>query len=229
VDVRVISATDADLEADARGFRAALRHRLGACEIHLPALREHPQDIGELLFYFLARSAAENERTGLLPHAGAAAPDIAAWALLFHTFLEYPWPGNARELQNFAQQVVLSSGDKPDINASLRAAFDARKRGEPIASRHRLQDVDNETFDRAMAANDFEVKRVARHLGVSRASVYRRIASSPHYRLANAVSARELRDALAEQGGDAAAVARALRVPLNSLRSRLRELDLNGY
>ena len=53
VDVRVISATDAALEGEGCHFKAALRHRLGVCEIVLPPLHEHPEDIGELLLHFL--------------------------------------------------------------------------------------------------------------------------------------------------------------------------------
>ncbi len=114
VDVRVISATDAVLEGESCDFKAALRHRLGACEIVLPPLREHPEDIGELLLYFLRRSAAEIGRTALLPHAQSPATDIAAWAVLFFSFLCYRWPGNVRELANFAQQVVLASEQATD-------------------------------------------------------------------------------------------------------------------
>lgn len=231
VDVRVISATDAALEGENCHFRAALRHRLGACEILLPPLREHPEDIGELLLYFLQKSAAEAGRTELLPHGQSPAPDIAAWAVLFFTFLGYCWPGNVRELANFAQQVVLASGQVPIINDSLQAAFKAARYNEPSLSRpptrSRLQDIDDDTFDQVMVSNGFEVMRVAGQLGVSRAAVYRRIEGSSRYRLASAISSDELRSALHEHGGDSAAVAHHLRVPLNSLRSRMREFSLD--
>jgi len=229
VDVRVVSATDAELESDHSSFKAALRHRLGACEIRLPALREHPQDIGELLMYLLAQSASKQGRTGLLPHVGTPAPDLAAWAMLFYTFLQYPWPGNVRQLGNFAQQVVLASERVPVIDRGLRVTLDAAQMPAPVAPvRRGLRDIDRETFDRAMADNGFEVLRVARQLGVSRAAVYRRIADSPHYRLANAIPARELRGALGRHGGDIAAVARDLRVSANTLRGRVRDLKLDG-
>jgi two-component system nitrogen regulation response regulator GlnG len=230
VDVRVVSATDADLGADGGNFKAALRHRLGACEIHLPPLREHAEDIGELLANFLARSASDCGRTGLLPRIDTPAPDIAAWAMLFYTFLQYPWPGNVRELKNFAQQVVLASERSPVMDAGLRAAFDASPRTGPEGLRRRgLRNIAREDFDQAMADNGFEVMRVARQLGVSRAAVYRRISDSAHYRLANAISPEELRCALDRHGGDSAAVARDFRVSLHTLRSRLRDLQLDWY
>ena len=52
LDLRIISATDAELDEAALGFKSALRHRLGALELSLPALRDHPEDIGELLLHF---------------------------------------------------------------------------------------------------------------------------------------------------------------------------------
>ena len=233
VDVRVISATDAALEGENSDFKSALRHRLGACEILLPPLREHPEDIGELLLHFLQKGAAEAGSRGFLPHAQSPATNIAAWAVLFFTFLNYHWPGNVRELANFAQQVVLSSEQTPIINDRLREAFKAAcdngsSPSRPV-SRLRLQDIDDDTFDHAMACNNFEATRVATQLGVSRAAVYRRIKGSTHYRLVNEIGLEELRQALEDHGGDSAAVASHLRVPLNGLRNRMRDFSLDWH
>jgi transcriptional regulator with PAS, ATPase and Fis domain len=92
------------------------------------------------------------------------------------------------------------------------------------APRRSLQDVDDDTFEQAMLANACEVQRVACYLGVSRAAVYRRIEASARYRLASAVPAAELGDLMAEHGGDADAIAQALRVSARSLRVQLRKL-----
>ena len=115
VDVRVISATDQPLEHAGGAFRAALRHRLGACEIHLPPLREHPEDIGELALYFLRRDAREQGREALLPRAGSDPAYVAEWAMLFFLFLSYRWPGNVRELENMVRQLVLASTARPQL------------------------------------------------------------------------------------------------------------------
>jgi len=228
VDVRVISATDADLDAETCDFKAALRHRLGACEIVLPLLREHAEDIGELLLHFLHSSAAAAGRPALLPHAQSAASDIAAWAVLFYSFLCYRWPGNVRELANFAQQLVLASAQVPILNDTLRAALATTRGSTPVAPgqlpRRRMQDISDERFDQAMVTNGCEVQRVARQLGVSRAAVYRRIAESTRYRLASAIPTDELQRLLLEHGGDSVAVARQLGVSMSSLRSQLRRL-----
>jgi transcriptional regulator with GAF, ATPase, and Fis domain len=230
VDVRVISATDADLEGESCDFKAALRHRLGACEIVLPALREHPEDIGELLLHFLHTSASAAGRSALLPGAHSEATEVAAWAVLFYGFLCYRWPGNVRELANFAQQLVLSNERLPTLNHTLQAALASARGsspglpGQPV--RRRMQDISDEQFDRAMDANGCEVQRVARQLGVSRAAVYRRIAESTRYRLAGAIAPDELQRLLQQHGGDSAAVARHLRVSMSSLRSQLRRFTV---
>jgi two-component system nitrogen regulation response regulator GlnG len=228
VDVRVISATDAELDGQGSDFKAALRHRLGACEITLPPLREHPEDIGELLLYFLRESAAAAQRDDFLPNLHTAAPVIATWAVLYFAFLSYHWPGNVRELANFAQQVVLASERTPMLNAHLRAAMmGGRAPASSFAGRlkrRKMQEIDDDTFEQAMLAHDCDVFRVAQQLGVSRAAVYRRIEASPRYCLASEIPPQDLQRLMEEHAGDTATVARQLRVSLNSLRNQLRKL-----
>jgi two-component system nitrogen regulation response regulator GlnG len=228
VDVRVISATDAELDGEGSDFKAALRHRLGACEITLPPLREHPEDIGELLLYFLRESAAAVGRDDFLPDVHSAAPVIATWAVLYFAFLSYHWPGNVRELANFAQQVVLASERTPMLNAHLRAAMMGGGTSASAFSgrlkRRKMQDIDDDTFEQAMLANDCDVFRVAQQLGVSRAAVYRRIEASPRYCLASEIPPQDLQRLMEAHAGDTATVARELRVSHNSLRNQLRKL-----
>ena len=225
VDVRVISATDQALDDEDSGFRAALRYRLAACEICVPPLREHPEDIGDLLYQFLAQAAAASKRHGLLPSSDTSPATVAAWAKLFHRFLCYRWPGNVRELANFSRQVVLSSDARPVLNEGLQSVLKPADRQRPATGarqRQRMGDITEEAFARAMRDNNYEVKGVALQLGVSRAAVYRRIEGSPQYRLANDIPADELTRCLAAAGGDCAAAAAALEVSVTSLRVRLR-------
>ena len=179
------------------------------------------------MLYFFERTAHQCERTISPPKRDAPAAEIAAWALLFLAFLEHDWPGNVRELQNCVRQVTLTGEGRPEVPDRLRAARIAATRSAAVSARRRsLQDVDDATFVEAMAANGFEVKPVAKQLGVSRAAVYRRIESSSHYRLASTLSPEEIRTALDECSGDSAAVSRQLRVPLNTLRGRMRNFNL---
>jgi DNA-binding NtrC family response regulator len=98
VDVRIVSATNTDLEkAIGDGsFRADLYYRLSAVILHIPPLRERPEAIPLLLKHFLTRIAAEHAQ---------APPEIAPDAL--ERLLRYAWPGNIRELENAVQHAVL--------------------------------------------------------------------------------------------------------------------------
>jgi two-component system nitrogen regulation response regulator GlnG len=157
--------------------------------------------------------------------------EVAAWAVLFLAFVSYSWPGNVRQLANFAQQVVLVSDSTPVMNEHLQAAFAGAKSSIGCASpaRRSMQDIDEDTFARVMSANDFEVMRVAHCLGVSRAAVYRRIEASAAYRLASDIPDEELHNLLTAHGGNSASVARQLRVSVAGLRARLRKSPLDWY
>jgi len=100
VDVRVIAATNRDLQAavDERMFRSDLFYRLNVFPIDVPSLRERPTDIPLLVEYFVHRFAkrAGKKITGI----GAATLDVLR---------EYPWPGNIRELQNVIERAVIVS------------------------------------------------------------------------------------------------------------------------
>jgi nitrogen regulation protein NR(I) len=112
VDVRIIAATNRDLEdAIQQGqFREDLYHRLRVFTIHLPPLREHREDIPRLATYFLERFSAE------MGVDKSVLTEEAASELCAH-----PWPGNVRELQNCIQQAVILT------------------RGYPIRSQHILK------------------------------------------------------------------------------------------
>ncbi|MDH4041721.1 MAG: sigma 54-interacting transcriptional regulator [Gammaproteobacteria bacterium] len=236
VDVRVVSATDAAIDGEGCDFRTALRHRLGACEIGLLPLRQHPEDIGELLLHFLCLSCRQLDRPGLLPGRDATALEIAAWAELFHSFLNFDWPGNVRQLANFASQVVVAADGGITLPDNIRRALQGHlpEVVEKVdAADHRprrmIRDIGVAEFDRALEANGYEVANVARQLGVSRQAVYRRLDESPGYRLAAQVPWAELEQALARRAGDARAAARDLRVSFSSLRSRLRGSQLAWF
>ncbi|MFT4520353.1 MAG: DNA-binding NtrC family response regulator [Halioglobus sp.] len=245
VELRIISATDALLDDEAVDFKAALRYRLAACEIVMPPLREHPEDIGELLIYFLKNSAAATDRDHCLPCSDSPAIDIAIWAGFFFKLVCYRWPGNVREVANVSQQAVLACDIGDGLNDGLSDALQSilarhashpspkgalrRSKAEPDAQRRSLHDVDDEAFHAAMAANGFEIILVARQLQVSRAAVYRRIEATQHYRLVNAIDQSELQDVLASHDGDSVVAASELRVSHNSLRKRLQKLTVEWH
>lgn len=133
VDVRVIAATNRDLEQAVRQgrFRADLFYRLNVVPLHVPPLRERAADIGPLALYFLGRLAKK---------LGKPIQGIATATL--DRLVAYPWPGNVRELENLIERgVVLSSGPTLELDAhwlhvppapvSMRAGRSAAPASEP--------------------------------------------------------------------------------------------------
>ncbi|MEH6585397.1 MAG: sigma 54-interacting transcriptional regulator [Halioglobus sp.] len=231
VDVRVISATDAQLEGASCGFKSALQHRLAEIEIRLPALAEHPEDIGELLFHFLSQACARERRSQLLPSAHSNAQALARWASLFHAFACYHWPGNIRQLENFAAQVVVASDDLPVIPQPVMAkVYASRTVDEPggdwavqlAVKSLKPRDISEADFEDAMKRNLFEVTAVADEFGVSRQSIYRRIDKSSTFRRATDIPETEINQMLVHCGGDLAKAALKLQISESGLRQRMR-------
>jgi len=230
VDVRVISATDAALEGQGCDFKAALRHRLGAVEIPLLPLREHPEDIGELALLMFNNAPGAEQAKALLPAAHSSEREIAAWCELFHRLLCYQWPGNVRELENFCRQIMVASEQCLTIPRHIRASLQpARSKPVTRAGSRKLRSVTEAEFAQAWDDSGFEATGTARLLGVPRTSVYRRVEKSGEYRLADQVPMAELRSALAACGADAGAAAAMLRVSAAGLRAVLRHTELEWH
>ncbi|WP_457446675.1 sigma 54-interacting transcriptional regulator [Roseateles sp. P5_E4] len=109
LDVRVVAATNVDLQAEVRAgrFREDLFYRLNVYPIHLPPLRERRDDIPLLMTHFLRREAQRHGRhpTGFTPRAVRA-------------MLHYAFPGNIRELQNLVERGVISAEDDQAIDVA---------------------------------------------------------------------------------------------------------------
>jgi DNA-binding NtrC family response regulator len=225
IDLRVIAATDAPLD-EASDFKAALRHRLGGCEIVLQALRQHPEDIGELLFHFLQDYLQAAGLSRLLPGPESSRLEIATWAELFHECLCFSWPGNVRQLSNVAHQVVVASGEKLVLPIELRNQLSrSTVSATPEATRKRKSDdVGEEEFLNAMAAAWYEPAAAAHILKIPRTAIYRRIERSSVLRLVSGVSEQELQTALSDCEGDIDAMSLRLQVSRSSLRARLRAM-----
>ncbi len=128
VDVRVVAATNRDLEEEVKkgNFREDLYYRLTVIPIHLPPLRERGDDILALARHYLSLFCRENDRSPL-----SLTPE--AQKLL----LAYPWPGNVRELENFMYRVsVLTEGESvgvDDLPEKIRACAHGESCGEKNA------------------------------------------------------------------------------------------------
>ena len=111
VNVRVIAATDADLEheIDSGRFRKPLYHRLAGYQIRLPALRERRDDLGRLFYAFAKEELGARVWAKVLSNGGKAWPPAKVMARL----LDYHWPGNVRELRNVARRFAIARSTEP--------------------------------------------------------------------------------------------------------------------
>ncbi len=164
VDVRVISATNAnlDVEVGENRFRQDLLFRLNTIEIHLPPLRDRKDDIPRLASYFLATHARRYRRS----LTGFEAP---AMRLL----VENRWQGNVRELNHVVERaVLLAQGEQiRTVDLALRTQREAAGRLEEMS----LEEVEVFLIRKALAKHDGNVSHAARALGLSRSALYRRL------------------------------------------------------
>ena len=132
IDVRVLAATDADLESLIRqgGFRGPLLHRLAGYEIRLPPLRQRRDDIGRLMLHF-SRLELETLESDAVLEAIGGGPFPPAW--LVARFAEHDWPGNVRELANAVRRILLVA--LGDGDAALRHAVEELLAGGGSESR----------------------------------------------------------------------------------------------
>jgi DNA-binding NtrC family response regulator len=166
VNVRVLSATNADLNAEvAQGrFRQDLLFRLNTVEIHLPPLRERREDIQPLAEHFL-RKHTERYRRGNMEFTPQA----------LEALREHGWPGNVRELDHVIERAVLMSANDSvtAFDLALQSTPDARltARLEEMS----LEEAERLLIKKALARADGNANRAAEALGVSRSALYRRL------------------------------------------------------
>ena len=170
-DVRLLSATNADLQAEvaAGRFRRDLLYRLNTVEVHLPPLRDRPEDIPALAVHFLDRHVARYRKrvTGL--------DDGATRALLAH-----PWPGNVRELDHAMERAVLMATTEKVRAADLGlwaggAALSGGGSAAPALEDMSLEEVEKFLIQKAMARHGGRANAAAEALGLSRSAFYRRL------------------------------------------------------
>jgi two-component system NtrC family response regulator len=162
VDVRVLAATNRDLAAEIREgrLREDLYYRLNVVELHVPALRERPDDLEPLVRHFVERAAPGRE--------------LAVTAELVAELTRRSWPGNVRELENACERlVVLCRGDTLEVAdlPPLSPAPGARPSDEwpPLPPEGlSLVDLEKRVIERALALKGGNVSQTAVYLGVPR-------------------------------------------------------------
>jgi len=169
VDVRVIAASNRDLEAAYRAgtFRKDLYFRLNVVAVHVPPLRERKSDIPSLVRCFLDRFAPDSP--------------LAITAAAMNALLQYDWPGNVRELENCIERAVaLRNHDRIDVADLPSALCDSPTSAvvsEPFAPEAPtdLEHLERITIQRVFEQVHGDKMLAGKMLGISRATLYRKL------------------------------------------------------
>jgi two-component system response regulator HydG len=162
VNIRLISATNKPLSALVSGgeFREDLLYRINTIQIDLPPLRERKEDIPGLLDYFTGKYARKYGK-----------PTCTIDKTALKQLLDYPWPGNIRELQHMSEKaVILGEGRQLGVADFFQ--------GKPVSVTHNtaeilnLDQLEKDAILRAIEKNQGNVTRAGKELGISRRALY---------------------------------------------------------
>ncbi|TFH01735.1 MAG: sigma-54-dependent Fis family transcriptional regulator [Calditrichales bacterium] len=167
VDIRLLAATNADLEAKMKAgkFREDLYYRLNVIPIYIPALKNRPEDIGPLIDHFIQKFSRKNEKE----IAG-----ITSEAL--NICLKYSWPGNVRELENAMENAVVLTENRfiapEDLPFYLKAgkggaSFAELTQMDDMSYREQLEYAEKEIIRHALEETDGNKTHAAKRLGFS--------------------------------------------------------------
>jgi two-component system, NtrC family, response regulator HydG len=175
VDVRIVAATNRDLEADvaAGRFREDLFYRLNVMALKIPPLRDRREDIPLLAHHFLEKYALRNRKTarGFSPMA-------------MDMLIKYDWPGNVRELENIVERaVILMTGEHVTENqlpmnivrehpGNERMTFGATG---PAGESRSLEEIEKEAILETLKAADGNKSETARRLGITRKTLHNKL------------------------------------------------------
>ncbi len=169
VDIRVVSATNADLlqMVRARTFREDLFYRINLITVHLPALRERREDIPLLVRYFADKQCKDN---------GLPRVDFTDEAMEYLSRL--PYPGNIRELKNLVERTLLVSGKElltaDDFKVQYPGAVE-QPRTTATLQGMTLEEVERQTILQTLEKYGNNLSQAAMALGITRPSLYRRL------------------------------------------------------
>ena len=176
VDVRILAATNRDLEAEVREgrFREDLFYRLNVVNLRIPPLRERPEDIPLLAQHFLQAFARKNRKTvkGFLP-------------LAMDMLVKYNWPGNVRELENAIERaVILMTGEhitEAQLPLSIVQGYPQEPEPDLVAGRpladgqHSLEEVEKQAIMATLEATGGNKSETARRLGITRKTLHNKL------------------------------------------------------
>jgi DNA-binding NtrC family response regulator len=164
VDVRLIAATNADLRAEvsAGRFRQDLLFRLNTIEVHIPPLRERPEDIPLLARHFIDTHCQRYRKT--VKRLDDAARDL---------LLKHSWPGNVRELDHVLERAVLMARD--EVLQAGDLGLDRAAGEGPRLDDMSIEEVERFLIKKTLARFEGSAQKAAEALGLSRSAFYRRL------------------------------------------------------
>jgi DNA-binding NtrC family response regulator len=170
VDVRIIAATNRDLDEEIRrgGFRSDLFYRLNVITLQLPPLRDRPDDVPILSDYFLERFAQQRGRA-----APRLSPDVVG------ALQSYDWPGNVRELENALERAAVLTGDG-EIQLSTLPPRITQRQPQPLVAATLPPNPTLEIIERAyihwvLFSESGNKTRAAEVLGIDPSTLYRKL------------------------------------------------------
>ncbi len=245
VDVRVLAATDADLEQgiQQQKFKAPLLHRLSGFELLIPPLRERPEDLGLLYVSFTQQTEKELGINSRSDDRDPLAPPRLPVSLM-ERFVANPWAGNIRQFRNLVRQLHISNRgsdvlvETPQISRVLDADIGALPLTQTPAAnlapsvatdtpKRKPRSITEQELAQAMEDASWEPKVAAEILGISRASVYDLVRRSTSLRVANDIPEEELNAAYQRCNGNTAQMSRQLQVSVVALTRRLRAMGFD--
>jgi two-component system nitrogen regulation response regulator GlnG len=238
VDVRLIAATDADLDErmEEGRFQVPLMMRLSGYELRLPPLRERRDDIARLLVHFVREQLAAIGKAELLDDG-----DEGGWLPLSLVVdcVTHDWPGNVRQLRNVVRQWVIDYAEQPQIEPEARTLLNrAVTRSGSVASasasavdtadapRRHVDDIGEDELVAALERHRFRPGPAADELGIPRSSLYTLMEKSDRLRKATDLSAEVISAELDSASGDVTKAAATLRVSARGLRLRMKALGM---
>jgi len=168
VDIRVVSATNVDLQQMVKEhtFREDLFYRINLITVNLPALRERREDIPLLVNHFADLQCKMNQMSPI---------ECSSDAIEY--LCRLPFPGNLRELKNLVDRTILISGKERLVADDFRGQY--HQTDEPIKTFSlqglTLEEIERDTIVRALEKYSGNLMQTARALGISRAALYRRL------------------------------------------------------
>jgi transcriptional regulator of acetoin/glycerol metabolism len=168
IDVRVICATNRSLPKAIEGghFRVDLYHRINVARLTIPPLRDRRSDIPALVHHFLGKNVLDEE------DSIRVSPEV------MERFMSYSWPGNVRELRNVLERMTLLASSRVLELEDLPAELHARGPNVTILTEsepNTLSHNERRMILEALCRENGNVRQAARHLGISRPTLYRRL------------------------------------------------------